>query len=1246
MRKFFSPGGLSGPRLALLFTLALLLMLTFALPAQAASVSGLAVEPVNPTIYVQSDYNVTFQAPSGLTVSDVVYINFDYAFDLANVDLNSVGVSVGGPVYTAANVFKNGQTLEVIVPSGISAGPTDKVNITVKGVKNPTSAGNYYWVYVYTNKDSSSPYVNVSIQNPKLAGKLIDSTVEVNQRAKITISLLDQKDQPFIAPFNVGVNLNSSGWGQFYPAPADESQIWSVTIPGGSSSVDVYYRPRAVGDHDISVYTYSFGYIPASVGTLKATPAPQVEAGLYLETPAFTAGKPGQVGVSMRDQYGNIVTQQADLLVKLKAITRTWNPESGQWQEGTMPFYAADADGSPTDTVIDHVYIPAGKDKAVFYYKDTKATNAGDYQVKFVTVASNLEQVWAVEIKPAPSAKVVVEPAAGSVRPANEPFTLAVLLVDQFGNLADPQPPSLTVDLLTDSPTGRFYSSLPPGVNNRISQVTFSEGWYYDYYYGSNDDKKIVYYLDSAPGSPTVFGKASYLETGSVPLKVLPLPATVTLEAVETSWPVNHRGELTLSLKKADGTPYVVPAELEYGLPVLLQTDRPGEFYDALVDGNSSGGSPVIYVPAGQSSIKVYYRPFPEGEHNLKAFIARVDTQGLHEEVPAGAATITAAPAAGVCAAFDQLPVFIAGRAAPVVITVRDQYGNPVKQAADLQVDLDTKTQVLDDNRNWIDQGLSATGAFYANADADGKPVGGPITQVTIPNGSVSAVVYYYDTKATNDCPDYPSLGYRLYLGTKAKEVNGCLVPATVKPAAAQAIKMVVGNWSKYVNLKIANGGMELLGSGGEQHQLLVGANYPLWVAIQDKFGNPAPQSTTVTVDLSAPGIYGKFYQFSDYQEPKLYRTNPLTQLTFDPGQSILKVSFTADGAGTGTIHAKSEGLLEGTYDVTVLTPDRLAIHFPLIGQWDEKLQKLVEMEDNKIQPEQRIPVGIFFVDAAGHPAVTAGDIQVSLNGGSGAFYEHDQSGVPITSTVIPKGYHGVVVWYQAPDAEGEVSLTAAATGLTEGKAAIMVGLKPFWRHCLSRGWNTLSTPFKLERPALEQVIKDANYVEIAYAYDEVNAKWIQIYKDAGGVWRVNKDGTGGATNPEFKFEPLEAIYVKLKGATLAEYYPLRSPSGPYERVLKAGWNLVGAALDLGAGHYGLPADQVLASIKGSYSQAISPGLGCQEAWVYVPDSSCCYPPCMLAGSGYWVYMTKDGRLSGLSYTPARSSHYGYGGGV
>ncbi|MBC7325615.1 MAG: hypothetical protein H5T99_09915 [Moorella sp. (in: Bacteria)] len=49
--------------------------------------------------------------------------------------------------------------------------------------------------------------------------------------------------------------------------------------------------------------------------------------------------------------------------------------------------------------------------------------------------------------------------------------------------------------------------------------------------------------------------------------------------------------ELTIGLKNTDGMPYVVPVELESGLPVRLQTDCPGEFFDALVEGKPIGGS-------------------------------------------------------------------------------------------------------------------------------------------------------------------------------------------------------------------------------------------------------------------------------------------------------------------------------------------------------------------------------------------------------------------------------------------------------------------------------------------------------------------------------------------------------------------------------------------------------------------------------------------------------------------------------
>lgn len=810
---------------------------------------------------------------------------------------------------------------------------------------------------------------------------------------------------------------------------------------------------------------------------------------------------------------------------------------------------------------------------------------------------------------------MVIEPFDAGWALSGDPLLLEVSLQDEYGNPANPQPPSLTVDLASDSATGKFYDEY----GERISQVTFTENWW------RYDQTKFVFYLDETPGTYELSGTTSYLDRATAQVTILPLPAGISLTA-PSSAVIYERVKVTVTLMAGNNTEYAVPGQLEGGLQLDLATDAPGEFFDAQVGGQQIWNN-VVSIPPGKSSVDVYYRPMSADQHNLTVSVSG------HPQVPSGQVSLNVTEAGAVRVTFDSLPDFTAGKAAPVTVTVRDQYGNPVKQAADLQVQLSTNVKERHDGQ-WVDKGPSPTGGFYSGVDANGQPVGEPITSVTIPQGSVSATVYYYDTTAETVKPGE----YKLYLQVASPAVDGESRLAHVQPAPASKLGLKLGDY-KYWYLKTANGDIgigdtDLVLTEPDTDRILRNVPFPLDVTILDQYNNPVPLSTPVTVNLSASeAVYGKFY---------LNLQNPITQLILGEGSPKKTIYFVAGATGTATITASAAGLAIASLDgVQVLAPDRLAIHFPLVKKWENG--EWVKVEDDRVGPEGRKAVGIVYTDAVGHPATAEADIQVSLAvDGGGAFYKDPGSGNAITTVTIPKGYHGAVVYYEAPNVETTVTLKATADGLGAWTRNLTVSVKPYWVTSAAWGWNIISTPVALERNKLSDVVVDADkYLQIAYAYDEVNKKWLQIVKDTNGKWVV-----GGA---EFQFEPLDAIYVKLSGYTKLEYYPLRSVSSVPTRDLVPGWNLISPALDLSAYEFMKPAE-VLASVRGKYSQVVSPGLGFQQPWAYVPlaaddpgqDME------MEAGRGYWVYMKEAGTLAGFSYTPVRHgpSSYSPSGGV
>ncbi|MDF9406773.1 VWA domain-containing protein [Pelotomaculum isophthalicicum JI] len=923
---------------------------------------------------------------------------------------------------------------------------------------------------------------------------------------------------------------------------------------------------------------------------------------------------------------------------------------SGNWSTALASIGSDIAESTaPTSNVIDHVVIPAGKSSATFYYQDTTSTIGTNYSVNIEAEGGNLESAQTgVTINPLETGKVSIKPVNGTYQKAGDAFTLAVQLVDQYGNPAAPQRTPLTLELGTTSATGKFYSDY--WLSNRITQLTMQD-YYYNYSQG-----RYIYYTDTTPGEVTVSASTYEVKSGSATLKVLANPAVsvaIELSSPETSWLINQRGKVTITLKDKSGNVYTVPSEYNYGLEVGLDA-KYGNFYSDLVGGwdlptmwypdQDWNWHRITYltIPAGKSSVDIYFAPLNAGQNTLTGSL-------LGYSVTSNTFTVNANAAGGVRVVFDQSCLcFTAGKAETVNVQVIDQYGNPVPQASDLTVNLYTETG---------DGTPSTTGKFYSSIKADGTPDGSPVTSIIIPKGSDSASVYYYDTKTTGQ-------NYSLYLGLNAAPVNGSLTPAEVYPANSSRLQVKVKDYNVY-NVKVAGGDTwQVAGPGGDTQDLQSGMPFPMTVSIVDAQGNPVPQPSRLVVNLStvSGSVYGKFYLDK-------VMTMPVTQIAFDPDYyycfpgyeqedggsgyydiehgGVVNLYIKADGTGSATVNAKASGLVDGNYDISVYAANSagLAIHNQYGYIWDENQQQYVMAEESFIEPDQRKAVGVFLIDEKGRPVMAISDTTVTLAADKGAFYANSWSGTEITTCTIPKGVRGTAVFYQAPDTdqgktfEGDVSLTASKSGLTSAAATMRVGPLPYFGTCLQRGWNIISTPVALERSSLDQLISDPSYIEIAYLFDDSQQKWFPIFKDlASGKWYVDK-GLGTA-NPNFYVKPMEAVYVKVKGYTYTKHCPYRNPSGPYTRAMNPGWNLISPAIDLAEGGFyndSKKLDQVLANIKGKYTQAVSPGIGMQDAWSYVPDSDASgYKPWMRAGCGYWVYMKESGTLTGFSYTPVK----------
>ena len=192
--------------------------------------------------------------------------------------------------------------------------------------------------------------------------------------------------------------------------------------------------------------------------------------------------------------------------------------------------------------------------------------------------------------------------------------------------------------------------------------------------------------------------------------------------------------------------------------------------------------------------------------------------------------------------------------------------------------------------------------------------------------------------------------------------------------------------------------------------------------------------------------------------------------------------------------------------------------------------------------------------------------------------------------------------------------------------------------------WNIRSSPIALSGTwgDIKDMGNGLSY-EAIVMWDAQNWKWVEPSSNA-------------------TMAPLQAYYIKLSENDQLGLIIEREATGPPERRLYEGWNLIGFTPDLAEhGFHGMLSGKALASIYlaagglpgwGIVISPAAPGMNIdyeeqfsyndipleryewwfyQNAWTAYPDGEQHW---MSRGGGYWVYMDNDDVLAGYSYTP------------
>ena len=191
------------------------------------------------------------------------------------------------------------------------------------------------------------------------ASKLVFTSASLNGAASSSANLgpatIQEQDQ-FGNPTTTAetVTLSSTSNQGVFAATQNGTAIPQISIPGGSSSVSIYYGDKKAGAPTITAHATGLTPDAAQQETITHAGGQLVLTGSVNGAASATASL-GAITVTQQDAFGNLITDPATVSLSSNST-------------GTSVF-STTKNGTSTTTIG----IPSGASSATFYYGDTKA---------------------------------------------------------------------------------------------------------------------------------------------------------------------------------------------------------------------------------------------------------------------------------------------------------------------------------------------------------------------------------------------------------------------------------------------------------------------------------------------------------------------------------------------------------------------------------------------------------------------------------------------------------------------------------------------------------------------------------------------------------------------------------------------------------------------------------------------------------------------------------------------------------
>jgi hypothetical protein len=856
---------------------------------------------------------------------------------------------------------------------------------------------------------------------------------------------------------------SNSGTGSF----STDGITWSsspatVTLPSGSSTLNVYYKDSAQRTSTLSVRDSMSDTADGTTGDFGWTNAVQtIVTGLGVESKTGVTGpaslltnEKGTYTVQLQDQNGNQLTAASDIAVQLATTTTS------------ARFYLA-TDTSTALTSPQTITIPAGSSSVTFLLSDSAPSSGTTFTHVTVSDArtspSNpiTQSNFDTQIVDAYASKSIVQPSSASVA-AGTPLPVDIKL--QSSTSAQAYAVTTTNVLLAATNSGEF--SLTSSPFTPVTNFNFARG----------EGVKTVYFRSTLAGTSQASATVSGLTTVPSPITVTAFaPTRYAITPASSSIPISTPSS-AFTITSYDTYGNIAPQSSNTTI-YLYSSAGTTTFAN-----NSSGPWNIqsVTMLAGQSSTQFYVQD--SSFHGAAITITASDSATL-DQPDTGltngttAITVIGQPVASIDITTPARTIQAGGVTSQIAVTVKKADGTPAIQDGNTALQL-----------------VVGTGNFVATQDASASAIG----SITPAQNASSATFYYTSQQvgtftmtvrlATNQSiattqsvtvtqqapsvTQFTSTPQTIAASTPSapitivfKDSFGNTSPLQANDTLTLSSTCTTGSfsqssttWSPVTDIALSSGASSAtfyyqdtsggnctlsawvhsmsavtqsitvnavitipttIRISGSQTDLIKGTDRTFTVDLLDQFGNVIAASSPTTIYFASSSQSGTFNTgsviFAIGDTTKTVRYN-------DPQASSVTLTAKDQQASTDDPQSMVDGtiafnVVDGIATSTKLSPATATLHASEVQPMTVTLQNANNLTINASQP-------------------TA--ISLSSSDNSGIFYSDAGKSQIITSITIPQGSSSAPFYY-SQTRSGSPQITATGTGLSVSSATLTV---------------------------------------------------------------------------------------------------------------------------------------------------------------------------------------------------------------